>query len=88
MKEIQWEKVCVYDMQRLSGVFLKTLAAYGKSFLLKRQNLMLHLPMILSQKQKAFSEFCLYFRNLGSILNISKKAITLIADVFLNLRIL
>ena len=45
--------------------------------------------MQLSKKRKNFSEFFFFFlefRNLNSILNIFKKKMTLIADVFLNLR--
>ena len=41
--------------------------------------------MQLSQKGKTFSEFFLDFLNLDLILNNSKKKMTLIADVFLNL---
>ena len=41
--------------------------------------------MQLSQKPKIFSEFFLHVRHLDSILNIFKKKMTLIADVFLNL---
>ena len=42
--------------------------------------------MQLSKKRNIFSKFFLHFRNLDSILNIFKKKMTLIADVFLNLR--
>ena len=42
--------------------------------------------MHLSQKRKIFSQIFFHFRNLESILNIFKKNMTLIADVFLNLR--
>ena len=43
--------------------------------------------MKLSQKQITFSEFSFFhFGNLDSILNIFQKMMTLIADVFLNLR--
>ena len=38
------------------------------------------------RKKKIFLIFFLHFRNLDSILNIFKKKMTLIADVFLNLR--
>ena len=46
--------------------------------------------MILSQNQKIFSQFFFFliFLNLDSILNIFKKKMTLIADVFLSLRTL
>ena len=42
--------------------------------------------MELSQKPKHFVNFLLHFLNLDSIFNIFKKTMTLIADVFLNLR--
>ena len=42
--------------------------------------------MQLHQKQKVFSTFFFYFRDLNLILNIFKKKMTLIADAFLNLR--
>ena len=41
--------------------------------------------MQLCQKRRIFSKFFLHFVNLDSILNIFKKKITLIADVFYNL---
>ena len=41
--------------------------------------------MQLCQKRRIFSKFFLHFVNLDSILNIFKKKMTLIADVFLNL---
>ena len=40
----------------------------------------------LSQKEKTFSQFFLYFRNLVEIFNIFEKKMTLIADVFPKLR--
>ena len=40
--------------------------------------------MQLSQKRKIFSTFFFQLVNLGSILNIFKKQMTLIGDVFLN----
>ena len=43
--------------------------------------------MQISQKRKIFSDFfSLHFGSLDSILKIFKKKMTLIADVFLNLR--
>ena len=42
--------------------------------------------MQISQKRKIFCEFFFNFLNLDSILNIFKKEMTLIPDVFLNLR--
>ena len=42
--------------------------------------------MQLSQKRNIFSNLFLHFLNLLYILNIYKKRMTIIADVFLNLR--
>ena len=42
--------------------------------------------MQLSKKGNIFSQFFWHFRNLDSILNIFKKKMTLIAEVFLNLQ--
>ena len=42
--------------------------------------------MQLSQKRKFFLNFLLHFVNLDFVLNILKKKMTLIGDVFLNLR--
>ena len=61
--------------------------ADDKYVLLNRGNLLQYFQMQLSQKQKMFcSLLVLHFQNLDSILNIFKKEMTLIADVFLNLR--
>ena len=42
--------------------------------------------MQLFERQKMFSLFFWYFRNLDSILNIFRARMTLLADVFLNLQ--
>ena len=42
--------------------------------------------MQLSQKRKIFLQFFFHFVNLDSILNIFKKTMILVADVYLNLR--
>ena len=55
--------------------------------LLNRDNLTQPVGKQLSQKQKAFSDFFLRFQNLHEILNICKKKMTLIADLFAKLRI-
>ena len=77
---------------QIFGLFVNTLIANGKYSLLNRDNLLQHLQMQLSQKQKTFSAFFffffffsfLHFGNLYLILNISKKRMTLIADLCLN----
>ena len=57
-----------------------------KYSLLSRKNLKQPIQMQLFQKQSQFYHLFLYFRNVHSILNIFKKKITLIADVFPKLR--
>ena len=69
------------------GLFVNTLTANDKYSLLDRVKLLQHFQMQLSQKPKIFSEFVFRFLNLVSILNIFKKKMTLMANVFLNLRI-
>ena len=62
--------------------FVNTLSEDDKYCLLYKDNLLQPLQILLSQKQKTFSEF--FFRFLKSTLNFEhfQKKITLIADVF------
>ena len=53
---------------------------------LNRDNLTQPIQKQLSKKQKAFFNFFLRFRNVHEILNICKKKMTLIADLFAKLR--
>ena len=62
------------------------LTADDKYSLLKRGNLLQHFRIHLSQKRKISLNFFFHFLNLDSILNIFKKEMILIPDVFLNLR--
>ena len=72
---------------KILRVFVNTLTADDKYSVLNRDNLLQDVQMQLSQKRKTFSpSFFLHFRNLDSISNIFEKKMTLIADVFLNLR--
>ena len=71
---------------KILGLFVNTLAANDKYSPLNRDNLLQHIQMQLSQKQNIFSQFILPYGNLDSVLNILKKKMTLLADVFLNLR--
>ena len=77
---------------KILGLFVNTLTADDKFSLLNRGRLLQHVRMQLSQNLKNFTEFFFFFffhfPNLYSILNILKKKMTLIADVFLNLRAL
>ena len=63
------------------GLFVNSLTANNKYFLLNRDNLLQHFQMHLSQKWKIFSFFFfsfLHFLNLYWILNIFKKTMTLV----------
>ena len=64
------------------GLFLNTLSEDDKYILLYNDNLLQPIQILLSQKQKTFSEFFSAF--LKSTLNFEhfKKKINLIADVF------
>ena len=70
------------------GLFVNQLTADNKYSLPNRGNLLKHFQMQLCEKQKTISFFFFFlpFINLDSILNIFKKEMTLIADVFLKLR--
>ena len=71
--------------QRLR-LFVNTMTFIDKCSLPNRDNLMQPIHMQLFQKLKTFCSFILHFRNLGSIFNIFKKSMTLIAYLYLRLR--
>ena len=71
--------------QRLR-VFVNTMPSIDKCSLPHRDNLMQPIHMQLSQKLKTFCGFILHFQNIGSILDIFRKKMTLIAYLFLRLR--
>ena len=74
---------------KILELFVNPLTAHDKYSLLNRDNLFQHLLMQLSQKTKNFVSFFfffLHFPNLDRILNIFKQKVTLIPDVFLDLR--
>ena len=74
-------------ISKILGLYCNTLTANDMHSVLNRDNLLQHIQMQLSQKQKSFPQFFfLHFRNLNLIWNILEKKMTLIADVFLNLR--
>ena len=81
--KLSWKKR-VLVVCKILGLFVNILTADDMYCLLNRGNLWQDLQKQLSQKQKYFLNFFLRFRNLDSILNIFKKNMTLIADVFLN----
>ena len=72
---------------KISRLFPNTLSADGKYSLLNRDNLTQPIQMQVPRKQKNFEIFFLHFWNLVEILNIFKKKMTLMADVFPKLRI-
>ena len=61
VKEIDFQKVSVSDMQNLSKLFPNTLSADGKYSLLNRDNLTQEIHMQVSRKQKNFLIFFLHF---------------------------
>ena len=67
---------------KISGLFLKTLSEDDRYCLLYKDNLLQPIQILLSQKQKTFSQFGSSF--LKSTLNFEhfQKKINLIADVF------
>ena len=75
-------KECLLVTCKVLRLFVNTLTADDKYYLLNRDNLTQPIQMQLSQEQKTFSHW-----NLDWILNISKKKMILTADVFPKLRI-
>ena len=73
-------------LSKILRLSVNTMTADDKSSLLNRDNLTQHIRVILSQKQKSFSEFFSAF--LRSILDFEhyQKNMTLTTDVFLKLR--
>ena len=70
---------------KILGLFVNTLSEDDKYCLLYKDNFLERIQILLSQKQKTFSEFFSPF--LKSTLNFERfqKKMTLIADVFLKL---
>ena len=81
-------KKSLWVIWKILGLFVNPLPVDGKYSLLNRSNLSQHFQMQLSQKPKTFSEFLFHILNLASILNILEKKMTLIANLYLNLRTL
>ena len=67
-------------------MFVNTLSADGQYHVQYCRNLELRIQMQLSQKQKKISNFLFHFWNLHQILNILKKKMMVIANVFPKLR--
>ena len=68
--------------------FVNTFTANDKYSLFNRNNLEQPIQILISEKQKNFLSSSLNFLNLHQILNISKKKMTLIVDVFPKIQIL
>ena len=64
------------------GVFVNTLTADGKYPVQDWENLLLSVKMKLSDNWKIFLKFLFHFWNLHNILNISKKKMVVIGNVF------
>ena len=71
-------------ISEILGLFLNTLTADNMSLLGNSENLHQPIQMPLSNKQKTFYQFLSPFLKCGSILNILKKKMTLIAYAFSN----
>ena len=86
LKAIQPGKVSLSDITILR-YFFNPLSADNRYSLLNGRNLLQRFQMQIYRKRKIFSRSFLHILNLHSILNIFKKKMTVLADVFLNLRI-
>ena len=75
-------KKCLLVLYNILRLFLNTLTADDKHYLLTTDNLMQPIQMQLSQKPKPFSQFFSFFLNLYEIINICQQRITVIADLF------
>ena len=67
---------------KILRLFVNTLTADDKYSRIKRGNLAQPIQMLLSQKERLSLNFSPHLWNLHSILNIFKKKMTLIANVF------
>ena len=67
-------------------LFVKTMCAIDKCSLPHRHNIMEPIHIQISQKLETFCSFVLHFRNLGYILDIFRKKMTVMAYLFLRLR--
>ena len=79
-------KLSLWMISKILGHFFKPLTADDKYSLLIRDNSQQHFQMQLSQKRKIFSEFSFAFSKLRFNFEYFLNKMTLIGDVFLNLR--
>ena len=84
--EGNWGWKSLWVICKILGLFVNPLTSNDKYSLLNTGNLLQQFQMQLSQKQKKLPNFFLHFLNFVSIFNIFEKPMTLIADIFLNLR--
>ena len=80
-RQIRQEKSLLV-IHKILRMFVNTLTAHDKHYLLDRDNLTQPIQMQLSQKQNIFLNFSLHFGNLYQILNTFQEKTALIADVF------
>ena len=82
---LSWEKSFSL-LYKISTLFVNTLTADDKYFLLHTDNLTQPIQIPLPQKQKTFSQFFSHFRNLHYILSVFKNALVLckILGLFVN----
>ena len=74
MNQISWKKSLLV-ICKILGLFVNTLPANGKYFLLKRDNLTQPIQMELSNKQKTFSNyFGKFFKSRSNFEQFGKKA--------------
>ena len=81
---MNWKKFLLV-LWKFLRLFANTLNADDKYSLLNRDNLTQPIHILLSQKQKTFSQFFSEFLKSTLSLMIFKQKMTLIADVFLRL---
>ena len=84
--EGNWGWKSLWVICKILGLFVNPLTSNDKYSLLNTGNLLQQFQMQLFQKQKQHPNLFLHFLNFVSIFNILKKTMTLIADIFLNLR--
>ena len=75
-------KMSPLALGELLGMFVNTLTGDTKCLVQDCENLQLLIQMQLSESRKTFSNFLFHFWNLHQILNILKKRMIVIANVF------
>ena len=78
-------KMSPLALGELLGMFVNTLTGDTKCLVQDCENLQLLIQMQLSESRKTFSNFLFHFWNLHQILNILKKRMIVIANIFAKL---